>query len=604
MKKYFVLAFVFASLLSLDNILGQSYQVMLNAIQVNRKKISNKDKYVIEEWLEPCLEFMVAYKKGEYYGVRKSELTRIFAKQVSKTTLIPGRKSTKDPKADKHCDKLNEFKKQHMISGKPYTYRVLIVDFIRFYGKKLGINNKYLGGRKAFTQYYRLYPILKEPCGYLNRIKRVWTKMTEADKEQLSFLGINDYLITQMNDENKKCIAKPKPVEAKEQSCSEIEVELKAAILEAVQNNNARPLQDFFDAENCYSFTAQKCLDSQQFSSEVTDILSNYFSAYFNDNKTCCDDRDKRLNTAYRLYLKNKTGFDKNIRENYNTDESFDLNKRLVNLQKLLEEDCPHLERHPFRDANEKVNRVRQIEEVIVKDLKKISTGIIEENKIKLIKAGLPEEIAATLNCYDENIKHSKNGFSVNFKIRDCKDYSTVIKDYGVGAVVSPHAQVLSKLAVYLLEALKNKTQIDLSKIIIQVIGLADGKKCSRCPAGYEIAVKYRSKQSSIKVRPINNFKFIDQTTNIPYTISFNEGDIIKTNLSLAAVRVHQVKIELEKIKLLARVQYFARVSTKEQSAIDRGVEINIKFPDAYKNILQTSDITIENIINYMIKDQ
>lgn len=600
MKNQISLTIILLSVVPLSYLQAQSYQVMLNAIEANRKKFDKEDDYVFEEWLEPCLQFVLDRKKGKYYGLRRSEITRLFAKEVSKANIIPGRQNAKDPKADKHSDKLNDFKKVHMISGRRYTYHIMIVDFISFYGKRLGINNKYLGGRKAFPQYYRYYPILKESCGYLNRIRYVWTKMTEADKQKLALVGIDGYLIEELNTENKRCIAKP--VEEKPPPCAEIEIQLKSAMAEAIQNNNARPLEKFFNPGNCYSFANQNCLDSKQFTSEVTDILTNYFSAYYNNKKTCCTDRDQRLLKVYHHYLKNKIGFDKNIEEKYGTDQAFDLNRRLIDLQKLLEEDCPNLTRHPFRDAYQKVREVKKLDDVIIKDLKKISADIIEDNKSKLIAAGLSEEAAATLNCYDENIKHSKKGFDINFKIRDCKDYSTVIKDYGVGAVVSPHAQVLSKLATYLLKALEKQGKIDLSKIVIEVTGLADGDRCSRCPAGQEIAVKYRSKQSNIKIQPISNFQFTDRATDELHTINFKEGDIIKTNLDLAAVRVHQVETEFKKADLPATVRYFARVSEKKRSAVDRGVEINIKFPDAYKNILQTSDITVENIINYMVK--
>ena len=578
-----------------------SFEIMLDAMEANKKKISKDDKYVIEEWLKPCLEFYKIYKTGKYRRFRRTELTRLFAKEVSKTTIVPGRTNVRDPKADKHNKRLNEFKEKYLITNKAYTYHVAIIDFISFYGKKMGIGNKYLGGRVPYNEYYRRHRILPSPCSYLNRIRLVWNKIGEEDKEKLMIYGIDQVLIDDLEKENPKCAYVP-PEREEKVDCQQIEKEFTDAIIEAIQNNNARPLQQYFNAEKCYSFVQQDCLDRQAFTQEISDVLSHFYSAYYDDNKACCKERDKYLSAAYRTYLKNPKGFDKVIASKYNNGESFKIKDKMANLQRLLENDCPSLEKTPFHDAQEKVKKVKRLNDVITKDLKGISQDIIESNKDALVKSGLPPEVAAILNCYEEDIKQNRKGFTVNFKIRDCEDYSTVINDYGLGVVVSPHASVLTKLTVSFLRTLKEKENIDISGITIEITGLADGNKCSRCPAGQEIGVRYGgSKKVKIKLQPVTNFTFYEKNTKEKHVINFTEGEIIRTNLDLAGVRAHQVKVELQKLNIPLKTVYYGYVSPEKNKASSRGVSISLKFPDAYKEILKTSDVTVENIINYMI---
>ncbi len=588
-------------LLTSGKIYGQSYDVILNAIQAKKKQIPKEDEYVLKEWLVPCLMFYKEYKSGMYRRYRRSEVQRLFAKAVAKTVIIPGRTSPKDPKADKHTKKLNEFKENYLIANKPYTYHVIIIDFISFYGKKMGISNKFLGGRIPYNDYYRRNRILPNYCEYLNRIRKIWDKLSMDDKEKLKSYGIDAFLIDRLKEENPKCIYRAAAEEKKD--CQQVEQDFAVALLEATQGNNARPLEEYFDANNCYKFINQSCLDTRAFSNEISDILSNYYSAYFNDNQACCKEREHYLEAAYSIYFKNPEGFEKTIAQKYNKGQPFNMAGKMANLQKLLEKSCPDIVTHkPYQDAEKKIAKVKNINDIISKDLKRISEDLINMNKKDLIKAGLPDGIAEILNCYEEEIKQDNKGFEVNFRIQDCENYSTVIQDYGLGVVVSPHAQVLATLSTTLLKVLKEKGNIDLSQIIVEVTGLADASKCAKCPSGQEIAVRYSdSKKVNIALKPIVNFSFYKKDTEKQSVINFKKGDIIKTNLDLAAVRAHQVETEFEKLNLETTIKYYAQVSSKANYASSRGVQINLKLPDAYKDILNSSDLTVESIVNYLL---
>ncbi len=204
-------------LLSLSHVLfSQPHLEILEAIHNNKHQFSKDDKYFINYWLKPSLIFYKKYVDKKYSKYSTEEVNIAFARRVGKDFETKnnhkefGSRSSIDTKSDKHARKLYAFKNIYC-ADKAKKYIPVLINFLYFYGKKMKINNKYLGKKggvlndKATIRCSNkvLFSLHKnresqKPCYYFHRIENIVNSCDAQQIRQLNLLGINQKLIEEL----------------------------------------------------------------------------------------------------------------------------------------------------------------------------------------------------------------------------------------------------------------------------------------------------------------------------------------------------------------------------------------------------------------------